>query len=190
MFIRQSFRIAAFILATALFAAAAHAQSILVIDQARVMRDSNVGKHITNQMTAIGSQMDSEVSQAEAPIQSELNNLRASTNGMTAEQLRARPDLSQRAADLQEKVRKSELEKKYKQQEFVLTQQKAAAKVNEKLSKILETIVGERGAQVVVDRSIVIYGAPTVDITDEVIRRLDQEMRTVPVTRERLPRKS
>ncbi|WP_017930594.1 OmpH family outer membrane protein [Robiginitomaculum antarcticum] len=190
MFIRQFSRIALITIATAFFAAVANAQSVLVVDQSRVMRDSNVGKHITNQMKAIGTQMDSEMQQAEAPIKSELDNLRASMSGMTAEQLRARPDLAQRASDLQEKVGKSQVEKQYKQQEFVVTQKKAAAKVNEKLAKILEAVVSERGAQIVVDRSMVIYGAPTVDITADVIRRLDQEMRTVPVTRERLPRKS
>jgi len=61
--------------------------------------------------------------------------------------------------------------------------------VNEKLAKILEAVVAERNADVILDRSLVIYGGKSTDITDTVISRLNSQLRTVPVVRERLPRK-
>ena len=70
-----------------------------------------------------------------------------------------------------------------------ITEAKAVQKVQERLRVILEAIVAERNADVVLERSLVIYGDP-VDVTDTVISRLNSQMKTVPVTRERLPRKS
>jgi Skp family chaperone for outer membrane proteins len=55
------------------------------------------------------------------------------------------------------------------------------------LRVILELIVKEREADVVLERSLVIYGDP-VDVTDVVITRLNSQLKTVPVKRERLPR--
>ncbi len=189
MFIRHTLRAAIFFFTALILAGAASAQSILVVDQARVLRDSNVGKHVQNQLQSIGAQMDSEVKSTGGNLKSEYESLKATTQSMTPEQRRGRPDLEQRAVELQKKMQNAQAEMSYKQRELVATEQKALGKVNEKLAKILEKIVAERGAQLVVDRSMVIYGAPAIDITDDVISRLNSEMRTVSVTRERLPRR-
>jgi len=104
-------------IASLAFGATAMAQStILTIDQARVMRDSEVGKHILRQMESIAKSMESEL----------------------------------------------------------------------KASKI----VSERKADIILDRSLVIYGGKTSDVTDTAISRLNTQMRTVSVVRERLPRKA
>ena len=62
-------------------------------------------------------------------------------------------------------------------------------RVNESLATILEAIVAERNADVILDRSLVIYGGKSTDITETVISRLNSKIRTVSVVRERLPRK-
>ena len=53
---------------------------------------------------------------------------------------------------------------------------------------IIDQIAQERNADVVLEKSLVIYGGPA-DVTDTVISRLNSQLTTVPVTRERLPRK-
>lgn len=166
----------------------AAAQSVLVVDQARVMRESNVGKHIASQLKSIGSQMDSEKRALEAPMKSEATSLEASVKGLTREQVAQRPDLKTRAEALAKKQGEYQVEMAYKQRELAITEQKAVAKVNETLSKVLEEIVKERGATLMVDRSMVMYAGPTVDVTDDVIRRMNTRMSTVSVVRERLPR--
>ena len=70
-----------------------------------------------------------------------------------------------------------------------MTEAKALQKVNNKLAEILKAIVAERNADVVLERSVVIYG-DGADVTDTVISRLNSQLRTVTVTRERLPRKA
>ena len=76
----------------------------------------------------------------------------------------------------------------YKQNELKLTESKAIEKVNVHLREVLKAVVEERNADVVLERSLVIYGDPA-DVTDTVISRLNSKVKTVPVTRERLPRK-
>jgi len=179
------------ILAVIVFSSAAMAQTtILVVDQARVLRDSDAGKHVQRQMKSIATQMDAEIKAQVQPLASERDNLVAELKNMSMEALKTRPDLQQRAQDLQTKGQKSQVEAAYKQKELEVTRQKALNKINAKLEAILEAIVKERNADVILDRSLVIYSGKTADITDVVISRLNAQMRTVSVVRERIPRKA
>ncbi len=184
-------RMAASVLAASfMLSSIATAQStILVVDQSRVLRDSEVGKHINRQLESIAKSMESEVKASTSPLKSERDRLVAELKNMDAQAIQSRPDLKTRANSLVEKQQKAQVDAAYKQRELAITEQKALQKVNEKLATILEAIVKERNADVVLDRSLVIYGQPA-DITDTVISRLNSQLRTVPVTRERLPRQT
>ncbi len=182
-------RMAAVICAAFLtFTSSALAQSnILVVDQARVMRESEVGKHIARQIETIAKSMDSEVKASATPIKSERDRLVNELKSMDDAAIKSRPDLQTRATSLLEKQQKVQVDMAYKQRELAITEQKAVKQMNDKVATILEAIVKERNADVVLDRAVVIYGAP-VDVTDTVISRLNSQMRTVSVVRERLPR--
>ena len=172
------------------FAGTALAQTtILVVDQGRVIRESSVGKHIAAQIESIGKSMESELKASASPIQSERDRLMSELKSMDASALQSRPDLQKRAQDLVEKGQKTQVEAAYKQRELQVTEAKAMKQVNEKLATILEAIVAERNADVILDRSLVIYGGKSTDITDTVVSRLNSQLRTVSVVRERLPRK-
>ncbi|HFE39668.1 MAG TPA: OmpH family outer membrane protein [Gammaproteobacteria bacterium] len=172
------------------YMAAAQAQStILVVDQTRVLQESEVGKHVKRQLESISKAMENEVKNAMKPIESEGNRLKAELKNMSVDALKSRPDLQQRAKTLQEKMQKQQVEAAYKQRELQITEQKAMNKVKEKLATILKSIVDERKADVMIDRSVIIYTSPSADVTDTVISRLNSQMRTVSVIRERLPRK-
>ena len=175
--------------ALALSSAAFAQSTILVVDQGRVIRDSSVGKHVAKQIESIGKSMESELKASASPIQSERDRLMSELKSMDAAALKSRPDLQKRAQDLVQKGQKTQVEAAYKQRELQVTEAKAMKQVNEKLAKILEAVVAERNADVILDRSLVIYGGKSTDITDTVISRLNSQLRTVPVVRERLPRK-
>ncbi len=176
--------------ATMLFSTAALAQStVLVVDQARVLRDSDVGKHIQRQVISIGKQMGTEIKSQTSPLVSERDKLVAQLKGMDIAALKTRPDLEQKAVKLQEDFEKSKLEQAYKQKELQITEQKAVAKVNAKIAEILKAIVNERKADILLDRTLVIYSGEAVDVTETVLTRLNSQMRTVSVIRERITRK-
>jgi len=156
--------------AAAMLSATALAQStILVVDTGRVLRDSDVAKA--------------------SPLESKGKSLEAQLKGQTAQTLQTNTALQQQIKTFREDQQKVAIDLQYKQQEMKITEAKAVQKVQERLRTILKTIVAERNADVVLERSLVIYGDP-VDVTDTVISRLNGQMKTVPVTRERLPRKS
>jgi len=155
--------------------------TILVVDQSRVIRESSVGKHIAAQVESIGKSMESELKASATPIQSERDRLMNELKSMDAAALKSRPDLQKRAQDLMAKGQKTQVEAAYKQRELQVTEAKAMKQVNEKLAKILEAVVAERNADVILDRSLVIYGGKSTDITDTVISRLNSQMRTVSV---------
>jgi len=187
----HSLRISALsIAASFMFSATAFAQStILVVDQGRVLRESAVGKHIQAQMKSIGSSMEAEVKATASPLESERDRLVNELKTLDANALKTRPDLQKRAQDIMEKGQKTQLDVAYKQRELQITEAKAMKQVNERLAKILEAVVAERGADIILDRSLVIYGGKSTDITDTVISKLNSQMRSVSVVRERLPRK-
>ena len=176
--------------AALLFSASAFAQStILVVDTGRVLRDSDVGKHIKRQLETIGKSMESEAKAKASPLESKGKSLEAQLKGKTRASLQTDTALKAQLQSFQKDQQAVKVDLAYKQKEMQITEAKAVQKVQERLRVILEAIVAERNADVVLERSLVIYGDP-VDVTDTVISRLNSQMKTVPVTRERLPRKS
>lgn len=167
---------------------AAAQTTILIVDQNRVMRDSEVGKHIKRQLESIGKSMEAEMKPQQAALKSDSERLFSELKSMSVDALKSRPDLQQRARAFEEKRNKAQLEAKYKQAELQRTEQKALIQVNQKLESILKALVAERNADVIIDRTIVIYGGERADVTDTVISRLNAQMKTVPVSRVRLPR--
>lgn len=188
--LKYFYRISLAVLAGFILTGTAMAQStILVIDQKRIMRDSEVGKHINRQLESIAKTMESEIKATAQPYESERTRLVSELNAIGQEGLKTRPDLQRKAQDLVAKGQKAQTEAAYKQRELQVTEAKALQKVNTKLAEILKTIVAERNADVVLERSVIIYG-DGADVTDTVISRLNSQMRTVTVTRERLPRQA
>lgn len=178
------------LMASLAFTGTAMAQStILIIDQKRIMRESEVGKHINRQLESIAKTMESEILATAQPYESERERLVAELNSIGQDGLKSRPDLQKKAQDLVAKGQRAQTEAAYKQRELQVTEAKAVQSVNNKLSDILKAIVAERSADIVLERSVVIYG-DGADVTDTVISRLNSEMRTVSVTRERIPRQA
>lgn len=168
----------------------AFAQStILVVDTQRVIRESNVGKHIARQLETISKSMDAEFKATASPFQTKAKNLQNQLKNQTPQSLRSDTALQAQLRSLKADEAKVQEDLVYKQQELKLTEAKAIEKVNVRLREVLKTIVEERNADVVLERSLVIYGDPA-DVTDTVISRLNTKVQTVPVSRERLPRKS
>ena len=176
--------------ATLMFSASAFAQStILVVDTARVLKDSQVGQHIKRQLETISKSMESEAKAKASPLESKGKSLEAQLKGVTRASLQTNTALQQQIQSFQKDQQAVQVDLAYKKKELQITEGKAVSKVQERLRVILKSIVSERNADVVLERSLVIYGDP-VDVTDTVISRLNSQLKTVPVTRERLPRKS
>ena len=190
MFIRTFIRVTAGFAIAAAFAGASFAQSnILVVDTKKVLKDSIVGKHVSRQLETIYTSANSEMKAKRSPLESKAKSIQAQAKAKgSAEALRADTALLSQAQSLQADQQKYQIEEYYTTQELKITEAKALGLVSKRLQTIIDQIARERKADVVLEKSLVIYGGPA-DVTDLVISRLNSQMTSVPVTRERLPRK-
>jgi len=190
MFIRTVSRLAAGFAIAIAFAGTSFAQStILVVDTKKVLKDSLVGQHIARQLETIYTSANSEIKAKRSPLETKAKSLQEQVKSKgSVEAVRADSALKAQAQSLQVDQQKLQVEEYYTAQELKITEAKAISQVSKRLETIIQQIATERNADVVLEKSLVIYGAPA-DVTDLVISRLNSQMKTVPVTRERLPRK-
>ena len=190
MLIRTFTRVAAGFAIAVAFAGASFAQStILVVDTQKVLKDSIVGQHVARQLETIYTSASSEMKAKRSPLESKAKSLQAQVKTKSSvEELRADTSLQAQAKSLQADQQKLQVEEYYTTQELKITEAKALGLVSKRLQAIIDQIAQERNADVVLEKSLVIYGGPA-DVTDVVISRLNSQVTTVPVTRERLPRK-
>jgi len=162
---------------------AAHAQNILVINEETILTESQVGQHIASQLEVIGREIQTELEAAAQPLTQENEALQAETSALSQEAIQQRPDLMQRIEALNQQAQQFELARRARQQEIVQTERQAMRPIYDALGPILEAVVEERGIDILVDRANLVFASPDVDISDEVITRLNQEVPTVTVTR-------
>lgn len=180
--------IVAFTAAVIAMAAPANAQTnILIMNEERIVAESQVGQHIATRMQAIRAEMDAELQALLTPIQEESDRLNAETASLTPEAIQARPDLMQRIQALNAQAQQAEALRQRLAQELQATQRQAMRPVLEALQAVLQEVVAERGAQILIDRSTLVYADPSIDISDSVIERLNQRLPTTAVNRVRLP---
>ena len=167
---------------------AAFAQStILVVDTAKVYNDSSVGQHITRQVKSMADSTTSQLQAQASPLETRQKSLKTRTDGKTSQQILQDAGLKSEIQSLQKDSYKLQQDMAIAQRELQITEAKARQLVNAKMKSIIDQIARERSADVVLEKQLVIYGEPA-DITATVTQRLNSQMTTVPVTRERLPR--
>jgi len=154
---------------------------ILVIDRAAILRGSAVGQNIMAQVRTL-------TVSAENMLKGQDNALRQ--EGATLQQQLAILSPSVKAAKI-----KAFQAKQAALQASVQTQQgliqggvlKARQQVEQALGPILQGIMKERGANLLLDRNAVVLGTVDVDVTAVAIQRLNQKLPTVKVVPTPLP---
>ncbi|MEL6473770.1 MAG: OmpH family outer membrane protein [Pseudomonadota bacterium] len=171
------------------FAAPALAQGtkIVVIDQARIMRDSKAGNDIRTKVTNIENQMKSELQPTATQLETQGKALQAKTANMTPEAQQADTALRTEFQAFLQKRQQYEQDRGIRAQELALTERKAWNTFFQSLQPVLQEVVNENGADIMMDRSEVVFSSPSVDVTGSVISKLDAKTPTVAVTRERMP---
>ncbi len=169
------------------FSSVSLAQSVLVMNEQRILRESTVGQHITSRLEAIGDEIQTELEPQQAAIQAESEALNAETAPLSEEALRQRPDLIARLQTLQREAAQFEQLRRLRTQELAATEQQAMRPVLLLLQEVLQEIVTERNADVLIDRSAVVFASESVDISTIAIERLNASITTTPVNRVRIP---
>lgn len=152
------------------------AGKILVLDQRALMAQSKVGRDILRQRDAYLQQARNQLQGQYQAIQNEGHTLQQqmailspAAKQQKVQALQAR----ERALQQQAQVRENQI-----QGGLVKAQQQ----VSQALGPILQGIMQERGAQLLMDKAAILYSNVNVDVTGIAIQRLDQKMPSIKVT--------
>lgn len=163
------------------------AASVIVVDYGRVAESSDLGRNMTTQLTQIGQQMQQELQPEATAIQAEEQSLRTALQGMTNEQIRANRALNTRRDAFAQRFEQFRARQASMSRDLEYTRQVALTDFNRQVQPIIQQVMEARGAGAVLDVGGVYHFAPSVNVTDDVVQRLNQGARTMTVTRQAAP---
>lgn len=165
------------ITSSSLVPAVADPVSIVIIDQERVLRESLAGQDLAQQGSILRDQIQQEVT-------AEQNSILALQK--TIEQNAKVYSPAQR----EQKIRELETRKQdypaFEQKKSQILQASIGRAQNQiavTLKPILQQLIDERKANIMLDRQVVMFAAPGLDASEEAIKRLNNVIRTVKVQR-------
>ena len=150
--------------------ASSQGSGILVVDRHAIMNGSKLGTNIRAQIMADENKIQTDLGPEGTALQKEMDAFQNQSASLPAD-LRARKKLAlqQKQAAYQQKMK--EREDLIHGGEIVAGHAYLAAVVS-----VVHAILLERGASVVLDKSVLADSVNGLDITSEVIRRLDRRM--------------
>jgi Skp family chaperone for outer membrane proteins len=150
---------------------------IIVIDQQSVFRDSLAGQDIARQGAILRDQILSEV-QAE---QSAIVNAQKDLAGNS--QVYSPAQREQKLKALNARQNAYPMFEQRKQQVLQASLERASNQVESAFRPIVQQLIAENKATLVLDKGQLMYTAPGLDLTQEAIRRLNNVVKTVKVER-------
>ncbi len=175
--------------ATALAAqpVAAQTTTVVVIDDARILSESRAGQDIQAKLRNIETQINNELDPTRRSLQTDEEAIQSRVQGKTPEQVAADEALMTQLQGFERKRNEFAQQRAQVSQEFALTERKALFDFNAALEPVIMEVVSERNAQLVLQKSQVVFSSDAIDVTQLVISKLDARTPTINVTRQRAP---
>jgi len=176
----------AFAIAASMFVSPAAAQpkpsagtpvpKILVINREAILRLSKVGQDIVKQVNAY-------TQSAEREFKGAGEQLRKDGTALQQQLAILAPDVkAKKIADFQNRERSLQAKVEARQQQIQGGVLQARQQIETALGPIVQGVMKERGATLLLDRGAIVWGTGDIDITRTAIQRLDQKMTTVKVS--------
>ncbi|HWY15169.1 MAG TPA: OmpH family outer membrane protein [Rhizomicrobium sp.] len=151
------------------------APRIIVVDRSAILRASKVGQDIVRQVNGLTQTAETQ--------------FRAENEGLVKESQTLQQQIAILAPDVRAQKIRAFQSKEAAFKQKVQTRQdqiqggllKARQQVEQALAPILQGIMQERGANLLLDRAAVVLGMVDVDVTKVTIQRLDQKLPSVKV---------
>lgn len=155
----------------------AHAEdtTIAVVNIQKIMRESKAAAAIRTQVQSKQKSFQEELDQKEKSLQTEDQELAKQRSVLSQDAFEAKyKEFRQKAANAQQEVRgkRAKLDKGFSA---------ALNEVQTKVTGIVEAVCKEKNLTLAIAASQVLYNAPQHDITDEVLKRLDQQLPSLTV---------
>ena len=167
--------------------AAAQGTNVVVIDRVKIYAESQAGQDLRNKVAAIETTMQGELKPTADKLQADGTALDAKTTGMTRETILADAALTAEVNQLARDAQTFQQRRQIVANELALTERTALAEFNNALIPVLREVVAETGANVILDKSQVIFVDDATDVSASVITKLNAATPTINVVRQRVP---
>lgn len=151
------------------------ASSIAVVNIQKIMKESKAAQAVRNQVTAKQKSFQTELDKKEDELQKEDQELAKQRSVLSPEAFEKKyKDFRKKAAEAQKEVRekRNKLDKGFTE---------ALSEIQKKVSDIVAGIAKEKGVEVALANTPVLYVTPDLDITDAVLSKLDAQLPNVTV---------
>jgi Skp family chaperone for outer membrane proteins len=148
----------------------ATAGPILTLDQNRLYADSRFGRETQEKIKAEAKVLSAENRDLEAALEAEESALAERRSSLPAAEFQTL------AEAFDAKVRDIRQARDAKVRDLSMRQDQAQRAFLDEVGPVLDQILTEMGAELIIDRASVILASPSIDITDLAIRRIDETL--------------
>ncbi|MEO1321669.1 MAG: OmpH family outer membrane protein [Pseudomonadota bacterium] len=168
-------------------AATAQGTKVVVIDRVKIYAESQAGQDLRNKVAAIETTMQAELKPTADKLQADGSSLETRTQGMSREAILANAALKGEVEQLAREAQLFERSRQITANELALTERAALAEFNNALIPVLREVVAENSANIILDKSQVVYVDDATDVSASVIAKLNAATPTINVVRQKMP---
>ena len=150
--------------------------SIAIVDLNLILSDSKAAKDATKQFETIQKDTEDEIIASDKKMLEERNKLIEQQSVIAPEAFELK------AKDYETKLQSYQVEKQNKLRKLESVLQNARNEILEKVKPILEELSQELGVTVILEKNSVLLSATNMDITGDVIKRLNKELPKIKVS--------
>ena len=146
-----------------------------VVDMQKIMRELDVVKDINAQVKALDEKAKTELTAAEKKLKDERAQIERQKTLVTPDAYsKKQSDFNRKAAEFRVKVQE-------KSRQLQLSRVKALDEIRSQMLPIIREVMDENGAALVLDVSEVLFVEKPLEITDEVMGRLNKDLKKIKV---------
>src|SRR5882757_7603763 len=149
---------------------------VLVVDMQRVLQESKAGK-------TIQSQMQQQVSTYQKSLAKQDQDLAATQQDLQRQQsILAQDAFALKVKEFEQRVNDASKRAQEAQQTLSDSRNEAVGKVDTAMLQVIDGLAKERSANLILNRGAVVMFDVRMDVSDEVIKRLDEKLPAVTVS--------
>jgi Skp family chaperone for outer membrane proteins len=150
--------------------------SIAVVDLNLILTDSKAAKSATKQFETIQKKQEDDIIESDKKMLEERNKLIEQQSVIAPEAFEIK------AKDYEKKLQNYQIDKQAKLRKLEGVLQNARNVILESVKPILEDLSKELGVTVILEKNSVLLSASNMDITDDVIKKLNKELPKIKVS--------
>ncbi|MEL6825940.1 MAG: OmpH family outer membrane protein [Pseudomonadota bacterium] len=168
-------------------AATAQGTKVVVIDRVKIYAESQAGQDLRNKVASIETTMQGELKPTADKLQADGTSLDSRTQGMTRDAILANATLKAEVEQLAREAQVFNQRRQIAANELALTERAALSEFNNALIPVLQQVIAETGANVILDKSQVVFVDDATDVSASVVTKLNAATPTINVVRQRMP---